>query len=430
MSQIDEEHPARVRTRRVSRTRSLASSTPLEAVSPVEPVSPAVPDNVPDPASSPNGSPAEVAAGPVPPLLRPGPGIRLLAAVVLAAVIGLVGGGAAAWAIYQHFGPAQHTITQLVTGPSGSQGETIGELAQSKEASVVTIATQPVTAATLAQGEAGFADGVVVSSDGLILTSAQAVLGASQLRVGLPDGHGFDAVIAGTDPAHGLVALRAAGATGLTPISLSTTDPAVGDSAVAVFSPPGTGLSVAVGTVSAVGQTVTTDSTTGSSVGGAFTIDATPQPQADGAPVLNSAGQLIGIVSTITQATPPPGITALSLAAARSLIAQVTGGTAQPAATFGTVSSYLDPAHAAAAGLTPGALIESVSPGGPAAGAGILAGDVVTQVNGIAISATQPFDPASLSLSPGDSAVVTLVRNGTHAHPHPDRGIGRMSAVG
>ncbi len=41
---------------------------------------------------------------------------------------------------------------------------------------------------------------------------------------------------------------------------------------------------------------------------GAFTIDATSQPQADGAPVLNSAGQLIGIVSTITQATAPPGI--------------------------------------------------------------------------------------------------------------------------
>ncbi len=91
----------------------------------------------------------------------------------------------------------------------------------------------------------------------------------------------------------------------------------------------------------------------------------------------------------------------------------MTGGTAQPAATFGTVSTYLDPAHAAAAGLTPGALIESVSPGGPAAQAGLLAGDIVTQVNGVAITATQPFDPANLSLSPGDNAVVALVRNGS-----------------
>ncbi|MGA8014764.1 MAG: S1C family serine protease, partial [Candidatus Dormiibacterota bacterium] len=332
---------------------------------------------------------------------------------VLAAVIGLVGGGAAAWIIYLHLGPAQRTITQLITGPSGGEAQTIGQLAQSKAASVVTIATQPVSAASLAQGEAGFANGVVVSSDGLILTSAQAVLGASQLRVGLPDGHGYDAVIAGTDPAHGLVALRAAGATGLTPISLSTTDPGVGDSAVAVFSTSGTGLSVVVGTVSAVGETVIMEAATGASVAGAFTIDAISQPQADGAPVLNSAGQLIGIVSTITQANAPPGILALSMDAARTLIAQVTGGTAQPAATFGTVSTYLDPAHAAAAGRTPGALIESVSPGGPAAQAGLLAGDIVTQVNGVAITATQPFDPANLSLSPGDNAVVALVRNGS-----------------
>ncbi len=151
MSQIDEEHPARVRTRRVSRARSIASSTSSSSVSPVQPASPAA-ASVPDPASSLNGSAAEAAPGPVPPLLRPGPGVRLLAAVVLAAVIGLVGGGAAAWIIYLHLGPAQRTITQLITGPSGAEAQTIGQLAQSKAASVVTIATQPVSAASLAPG--------------------------------------------------------------------------------------------------------------------------------------------------------------------------------------------------------------------------------------------------------------------------------------
>jgi serine protease Do len=77
------------------------------------------------------------------------------------------------------------------------------------------------------------------------------------------------------------------------------------------------------------------------------------------------------------------------------------------------VASYLDSARAAAAGTTPGALITSVAPGGPAAAAGLQAGDIVTSVNGIAIDAGHPLDPASLGLSPGDTAEVTVVRGTT-----------------
>ena len=85
----------------------------------------------------------------------------------------------------------------------------------------------------------------------------------------------------------------------------------------------------------------------------------------------------------------------------------------QTPGTFGVVSSYLDPARAAAAGTIPGALINSVDAGGPAAAAGLQAGDIVTSVNGIAMDATHPFDPASLGLSPGDTAEVTVVRGTT-----------------
>jgi len=339
-------------------------------------------------------------------------GTRIVAGVILAALLGAVGGGLAAWAIYQHFGPGERTITQFVTGPASSKGETIGQLAQSEAASVVSIATQPTTASGLAGGNAGFADGVVVSSDGLILTSAHAVKGATQLRVGLADGRGFDAVIAGTDSAHGLVALRALDATGLTPISLASAPPSVGDAAIAVFRPPEGQLSVTVGTVSAIGQTVTTDSVTGASLTDAITVDATAEPGADGAPVINSGGQLIGVISTVTGATAPPGITALSLTAARALLAAATGGTPGPSGSFGAEAIYLDPAHAAAAGLPSGALVEAVVPGGPASQAGLQPGDIVTGVDGVSVDATHPFDPGSLGLSPGESAVLTVVRGG------------------
>ena len=353
---------------------------------------------------------------PVQPLIRPGPRVRVLAAGILVALVGALCGGAAAWSIYQHYGPVQRIVYQQITGSTSTRPQTIGQLAQANAASVVTIATQPVTAAELADGTASLVDGVVVSSDGLILTSAHAVEGASQLRVGLADGQGYDAVVAGVDATHGLVVLSVTGATNLNldAIPLAASAPAVGDQAIALSRPASGGLDVGVGDVSAVGVTVTTATATGqTTLQGAISIGAISEPGADGAPVLNAAGDLIGVVDTITQAPSPPDVTALSLSAAATLIASVSGGAVQTPGTFGVVSSYLDPARAATAGTIPGALINSVDAGGPAAAAGLQAGDIVTSVNGIAMDATHPFDPASLGFSPGDTAEVTVVRGTT-----------------
>ena len=353
---------------------------------------------------------------PVQPLIRPGPRVRVLAAGILVALVGALCGGAAAWSIYQHYGPVQRIVYQQITGSTSTRPQTIGQLAQANAASVVTIATQPVTAAELADGTASLVDGVVVRSDGLILTSAHAVEGASQLRVGLADGQGYDAVVAGVDATHGLVVLSVTGATNLNldAIPLAASAPAVGDQAIALSRPASGGLDVGVGDVSAVGVTVTTATATGqTTLQGAISIGAISEPGADGAPVLNAAGDLIGVVDTIIQAPSPPDVTALSLSAAATLIASVSGGAVQTPGTFGVVSSYLAPARAAAAGTIPGALINSVDAGGPAAAAGLQAGDIVTSLNGIAMDATHPFDPASLGLSPGDTAEVTVVRGTT-----------------
>ena len=169
-------------------------------------------------------------------------------------------GGAAAWAIYQHYGPVERNVYQQITGSSGGQAQTVGQLAQANAASVVTIATQPVTPGDLAAGTASLVDGVIVSADGLILTSAHAVQDASQLRVGLPDGRGYDAVIARIDQTHGLAMLRITTATGLTPtgltpIAFAAAPPSIGDEAIALSRTASGGLSVGVGDVSAVGLT-------------------------------------------------------------------------------------------------------------------------------------------------------------------------------
>ncbi|MGD1053459.1 MAG: S1C family serine protease, partial [Candidatus Dormibacteria bacterium] len=319
-----------------------------------------------------------------------------------------------------HYGPVQRVVYQQISGSTSTQTQTIGQLAQANAGSVVTIATQPVTATEVADGTASLVDGVVVSSDGLILTSAQALEGATQYRVGLADGQGYDAVPAtgGVDATHGLAVLRITGVSNLDQLPLAASAPAVGDQAIVLSRPASGGLSVEVGDVSAVGVTVTTATSSAdgggpTTVQGAISIGAISDPGADGAPVLNAAGDLIGIVDTITQAPSPPGITALSLSAAANLIAGVSGGTGLAQGTFGVVSGYLDPARAAATGLTPGDLITSVDAGGPAAAAGLQVGDVVTAVNGIAVVAGDSLAPVAFGLSPGDTAEVTVVRGAT-----------------
>ena len=66
---------------------------------------------------------------------------RLIAAVVLSAVIGLVGGGLAAWGIYARFGPVERVTQQTIVGGSGggSGAHTAGSIAQAKSVSVVEV---------------------------------------------------------------------------------------------------------------------------------------------------------------------------------------------------------------------------------------------------------------------------------------------------
>jgi putative serine protease PepD len=336
---------------------------------------------------------------------------RLIAAVVLSAVIGLVGGGLAAWGIYARFGPVERVIQQTVVGTGNSGGLTAGAVAQAKSPSIVEVLTRPVTAASLLNGPTGIVDGFVVSANGLVLSSIHAIQGAATLRIATADGHSYPATIVRADPTHGVVLLQAVGAQSLTPLTFATVTPRVGDLAIAVAHAPFSPLTLNTGTISSVSISLTL--TDGEPVlHDALTVDATPDARQDGAPLLSGNGDVIGVVVDAGGAA--PGLVALSMSAASGLVAGATGsGGSAPGPNLGADSEVIDPATAAAAGLPVGALILSVTPGGPAAQAGLVAGDVVTAVGSTSLDATHPFDPSVLGLAPDQQVSLTVARGAT-----------------
>lgn len=339
----------------------------------------------------------------------------LLAAVGLSASLGLVGGAAAAWGLYQRLGPAREVVAAAPPASGSSSAvATYGDLAARVAASVVKVVTQPLGPADLLAPPRGLAVGFVAGSNGLVVTSAHAVRGATQLRLVLADGRLVEATVAASDPAHGVVVLQASVVQGLTPLSFpdaAAAGPRAGDLAVAVGSPPLAAVSVTAGTIRATGLEVAVDGAPGGLVDDAIAVDATADPADDGAPLLDAAGEVIGVV-VAAAATAPPGLVALSGRAAAALVDRAGRGAGSPAPGFGAEAVVLDPATAAAYGVPPGALVRSVVPGGPADAAGLRPGDVVTAVSGTTIDRAHPFDAAVLGLGPGAQVTLTVVRQG------------------
>src|ERR1039457_2415536 len=205
-----------------------------------------------------------------------GGGRRVVATVLLSAVIGLIGGGLAAWAIYTRFGPVERVTQTNITGttPGSAAGLSTGSIAQAASASVVEVLTNPSTSPSLLT-PTGIVDGFVVSANGLVISSIHAIHGATELRIATAAGASYDAKIVAADPIHGVVLLRAMGAIDLKPLTFATVPPQIGDLVIAVAHAPFSPVLMSVGTVSSVGVTVSL-SDGEKSLQNVFTVDAVP----------------------------------------------------------------------------------------------------------------------------------------------------------
>ncbi len=344
---------------------------------------------------------------------------------VLPVVAGALAGGAIALAASGggNTTSATTTVVQPATGtsiPSSLSGQlssprglSVNQIYRQSASGVVDITVTSQTNSGLpfggSQQTQGEGAGVVYDNKGDILTDEHVVAGASSVTVMFENGKKVGAKVLGTDPSTDVAVIRVnVPASQLHPIALADSSTAqVGDPVVAIGSPfslPGT---VTTGIVSAVGRSITAPNNY--TITGAIQTDAAINPGTSGGPLLDGAGRVLGLADQIeTNNTTPTGqgsSSGVGFAIPSNMVAhiadQIIAGTPVRHAYVGV---FLN------ASSTGGAQISSVQSGSPAATAGLQPGDVVTAIDGKAITSTQQFIETVDTYEPGQTITVTVKR--------------------
>jgi putative serine protease PepD len=251
--------------------------------------------------------------------------------------------------------------------------------------------------------------GFVVNRDGTLITNAHVVAGNDTAQVSFGDsGRMIDAEVLGTDVSSDLAVLRVdpGSVDRLRPLTLANSDRVrVGDAVVAVGNPFGLDRTATAGIVSAVGREIRAPD--GFQIDHVIQTDAPINPGNSGGPLLDARGRVIGVNTQIATGGTSQGNVGIGFAVpsntVRQVLPQLVRGERIERPFLGVTSSP----HPLG-----GAAIQGVTPGGPAAGAGLNAGDVITRVNGAPISDPDDLSQIVSGLEPGDEVEVEVRRDG------------------
>ena len=252
--------------------------------------------------------------------------------------------------------------------------------------------------------------GLIIDSSGLVVTNEHVIEGASKITITTLDGRELEATVLGSDRDADLAVLKVA-TKGLpaTPLGQSTSL-LMGETVVAIGNPFGLSHTVTTGVLSARGRAVG-----GSGRRALFTdflqTDASINPGNSGGPLVNLDGQVIGINTAIIQGASGIGFAIPADRAQRVVDDLVRFGELQPV-WLGMRLVTIDPELAVREGYTVahGVLVDRVDDGSPAARAGVVAGDLLTAVDGRSVASREDLSTAYYSVPPGTPLLLELRR--------------------
>ena len=334
-------------------------------------------------------------------------------ALLMAGIAGLVGAifGASSSGSLFGYDIKLTSVSSSIERPPGS----VADIAQRVLPSVVSISARG------ARG-GGSGTGFVIDSNGFILTNDHVISDADvdggRIDVQLNDGTTLKATIVGRDSSYDLAVLKI-DRRGLTALTFGDSDEvAVGDAVIAIGSPLGLSGTVTLGIVSAKDRAVTAGEDAGdNSYINAIQTDAAINPGNSGGPLVNSAGAVIGVNSAIATLgssflSSQSGSIGLGFAIpinqARKTAEQLikTGK-----ATYPVVGISVDMQYAGD-GAKIADTANAIVPGGPAAKAGLRAGDLITKFNDRTITTPEELIVSIRSQNVGDKVEIEYIRSG------------------
>jgi len=302
-------------------------------------------------------------------------------------------------------------------GGSGSSGSgTSGATATAAQ----TVGVVDINTDLKYQGAQAAGTGMVLTSSGEILTNNHVVNGATSISVTvISTGAKYTASVVGTAPTQDVAVLQLQNASGLQTIKLGESNSvAVGDAVTGVGNAGGVGgaPSAAAGTVTALDQPITAADETGQNVQhltGMIETDAAIQAGDSGGPLYDASNEVIGMDSAASAGATGTQAYAIPIDHALQIAQQIESGSASSTVHIG-LPAFLGVSIAASA--VQGATVQSTLDGGPAAGAGITAGDVITSVGGTAINSGSDLQAALRNYQPGQSVTVTWSDQAGQSH--------------
>ena len=356
-------------------------------------------------------------------------GMKLTALALCCALLGGAVGGGIVWGVSNSgeedsttINVSDRTVSQVAVNKVDGQTEmSDAEVYAANVNSVVSINVtgtsgtnwfgQPVQTASAGSG-------FILTSDGYIVTNYHVVGDAQTIQVTLYSGDTYDAQYVGGDEDYDIAVIKIE-ATGLQAVTLGDSEELnVGDHVLAIGNPLGElTFSMSGGMVSSVNRTINVDGTPFNMI----QTDTSINPGNSGGPLLNSYGEVVGIVSAKYSSTGSNGETAEGLGFAipindvSSMIQDImTNGyvsnRAYLGATIGTLNASM--AQQYRYDITEGAFVYSVEDGGPADQAGLQLGDVITAIDDTEITSLDDLTAARKSYTAGDTCTLTVYRQG------------------
>jgi S1-C subfamily serine protease len=327
--------------------------------------------------------------------------------------------------------PAQAAPAQAQTAPAAPAAaapagsvNVAGAVFAKINPAVVQIVVSGRTGSGPAQGGSG--SGAVVDPRGYVLTNNHVVEGARAISIRFADGAVREGRLLGTDRGNDLALLQVDLPPGAAVAPLGDSDKVqVGETAIAIGSPFGLEGTVTQGIISAVQRTWAPGS--GRVRRGLIQTDTPINPGNSGGPLLNAAGEVIGINTMIE--SPVRGSVGVGFAVpintAKRVLSQLAAGARLEPVWLGVAGQDLDATIARDQGLTvqSGVLLLSVVPDSPAARAGLRGGqganeriprggDVITALDGTPVANTRQLTEALAGHKVGDTVQLTIVRGG------------------